>query len=184
MAPYESLGTLQIQSDLRQVMQGSLSMETASTRPPFLPFFNHFWPFFWQLLTFLSIFHKTEVQTVILRCWTGLYLNWFKSYDTKCKYIFLDLATHEMINGRFLTISSQFSAIYINIFHKTEVQTVILRCWICLNLNWFKSYDAKTQTGRLLIDERIRSSYLKALWLRPMILRPLTIGRVHWFNAE
>ena len=30
-----------------------------------------------------------------------LYLNWFKSYDTKYKYIFLDLATHEMINGRF-----------------------------------------------------------------------------------
>jgi hypothetical protein len=31
-----------------------------------------------------------------------------QSYDTKYKYIFLDLATHEMINGRFLTISSQF----------------------------------------------------------------------------
>ena len=34
---------------------------------------------------FLYIFHKTEVQTVILRCWTGLNHNWFKSYDTKCK---------------------------------------------------------------------------------------------------
>ena len=29
----------------------------------------------------------TEVQMVILWCWTGLNLNWFKSYDTKCKYI-------------------------------------------------------------------------------------------------
>ena len=26
-----------------------------------------------------------EVQTVILRCLTCLYLNWCKSYDTKCK---------------------------------------------------------------------------------------------------
>ena len=35
---------------------------------------------------FLNIFHKTEVQVVILRCWTGLNPNWFKSYDTKRKY--------------------------------------------------------------------------------------------------
>ena len=34
-----------------------------------------------------------------------------------------------LTNCRFTTISSQISAIYINIFHKTEVQTVILRCW-------------------------------------------------------
>ena len=33
-----------------------------------------------------------------------------------------------LTNCRFTTISSQISAIYINIFHKTEVQTVILRC--------------------------------------------------------
>ena len=43
----------------------------------------------------------------------------------------------------FLTISNQFSAIYINIFHKTEVQMVILRCWTGLYLNWFKCYDTK-----------------------------------------
>ena len=29
---------------------------------------------------------KTELQTVILRCWTGLYLNWFKSYDTNANH--------------------------------------------------------------------------------------------------
>ena len=27
------------------------------------------------------------------------------------------------------------------IFHKTEIQMVILRCLVCLNLNWVKSYD-------------------------------------------
>ena len=34
-----------------------------------------------------------------------------------------------------------FIANYINIFHKTEVLTVILRCLMSLNLNWIKSYD-------------------------------------------
>ena len=35
---------------------------------------------------YMDIFLKTEVQTVILRCLTGLKLNWLKSYDTKCKH--------------------------------------------------------------------------------------------------
>ena len=39
-------------------------------------------PFF---ANFISIFHKTEVQTVILRCLTNLNLNWYNSYDTKRK---------------------------------------------------------------------------------------------------
>jgi hypothetical protein len=34
---------------------------------------------------YLYICHKIEVQAVILRSWTGLYLNWFKSYDTNEK---------------------------------------------------------------------------------------------------
>ena len=39
--------------------------------------------------------------------------------------IILILDTHEMIDSRFLTISSQVSGIYINTFHKTEVPIVI-----------------------------------------------------------
>ena len=35
---------------------------------------------------YINISHSTEVQTVILRCLTGLNLNWFESYDIKCKY--------------------------------------------------------------------------------------------------
>ena len=46
-----------------------------------------------------------------------------------------------LTNCHFTIISSQISAIYINIFHKTEVQTVILRCWTGLYHNWFKNYD-------------------------------------------
>ena len=43
-----------------------------------------------------------------------------------------------LINSYFMTTSGHFSASYID---KTEVQTVILRCLVCLNLNWIKSYD-------------------------------------------
>ncbi len=93
------------------IVANSKSMVAASTHPAKLPFFDHFWPF---VCNYMNIFQKAEVLTVILRCWTGLDLNWFKSYDTKCKYIFLDLATLEIINGRFLTISKQFSAISVH----------------------------------------------------------------------
>ena len=34
----------------------------------------------------MFMFHKTEVQMVILRCLTGLNLDCFKSFDSKCKY--------------------------------------------------------------------------------------------------
>ena len=34
----------------------------------------------------MIIFHKTEVQKIVLRCLTGLNSDWFNSYDTKCKY--------------------------------------------------------------------------------------------------
>ena len=42
----------------------------------------------------------------------------------------------------FRTISSHFFANYMNIFHKTEVQTVILRYLTGL-INWLKSYNTK-----------------------------------------
>ena len=41
--------------------------------------------------------------------------------------------------GRFMTISGHFLANYINIFHKIELQTIILMCLTCLNLIWIKS---------------------------------------------
>ena len=42
-------------------------------------------------------------------------------------------------NGHFTTISGHLFGNYINIFHKTEIQTVILRCLVCKNCNWIKS---------------------------------------------
>ena len=47
---------------------------------PFFLHFSHFFP------NYMNVFHKTEIQMVILSCWTGLNLNWLRSYDTKRKY--------------------------------------------------------------------------------------------------
>ena len=50
------------------------------------PFYDHLRPVFGNYMT---IFYKTEVQTVILKCLTlikGLNLDWFKSYDSKYEY--------------------------------------------------------------------------------------------------
>ena len=46
------------------------------------PLYDHFCPFFCHMF----IFHKTEVQTVILRCLTNLHLDWFKSYGLRCRW--------------------------------------------------------------------------------------------------
>ena len=45
--------------------------------------------------------------------------------------------------GHFTTLSGHFLANYINIFHKIELQTIILMCLTCLNLIWIKSHDIK-----------------------------------------
>ena len=64
----------------------------------------------------MNIFHKTEVQKVILRCLTGFYLIWFKSYDTKCSMspnaiLAKSETLHknlQLTNGRFTTIFGHF----------------------------------------------------------------------------
>ena len=53
-----------------------------------------------------------------------------------------------LTNCRFKPLSSQIFAIYIISFHKTEVQTVILRCWTDLHLNWFKSQDKNEKQAK------------------------------------
>ena len=41
------------------------------------------------------------------------------------------------------------------ILHKTEIQTVILRCLMSLNLNWYKSYDKKHKKAKNAKDENV-----------------------------
>ena len=100
----------------------------------------------------MVIFHKTEVQTVILRCLTGLHLDWFRHYGLRCKWRPCTcLANSQKIatdKWPFYDHIWPFFANYIFIFHKTEVRTIILKCITSLNPNWYKSYDTKRKNAR------------------------------------
>ena len=100
----------------------------------------------------MVIFHKTEIQTVILRCLTSLNLNWFKSYGLRCS----ERPCECSVNSKnvatdkwpFYDHVSPFFAKDMLIFHKTEIQTVILRCLTSLNLFWFQRYDEKRKKAK------------------------------------
>ena len=98
-------------------------------------------------VNYINIFQKIELQTVMLMCLTCLNLNWIKSYEIKhnflffCNFVKKYTENSWLINGHFRTIYGHFLANYIKIYHKTEIQTVILRCLVCQFLNWIKSYD-------------------------------------------
>ena len=100
----------------------------------------------------MFIFHKTEVQTVILRCSMGLNLDWFKIYGLWCKWRpcaclanFQKIATDKW---SFYYHIWPFFANCVLIFHKTEIQTVILWYLTILNLNWYNSYDTKHKNAK------------------------------------
>ena len=54
------------------------------------------------------------------------------------------------------TISSHFFGNHMNIFHKTGVKTVILRCWTGLKLNWFNSYDTNAKNVKMQLMQKIQ----------------------------
>ena len=59
-----------------------------------------------------------------------------------------------LLNNCYKIVSGHFFAVRIFIFHKTEVQTVILRCLMGLNCNWFKRYGLRCSrrlNGYLLV---------------------------------
>ena len=91
-----------------------------------------------------------EDLRVILVCPIYKNLSWIKSYDINHNFLFVSFFFNfvrkknenlQLIIGHFITISGQFSANYNRIFHQTEVQTVILRCFVYLYLNWIKCND-------------------------------------------
>ena len=82
----------------------------------------------------------------------GLNLDWFKIYGLWCKWRpctclanFQKIATDKW---SFYYNIWPFFANCVLIFHKTEIQTVILRCLIILNLNWYNTYDTKPKNAR------------------------------------
>ena len=56
----------------------------------------------------------------------------------------------QVTNVHFSTISSHFFKNYINIFHKTEVHKIILKCSTGLNYNGLYIYDRKSKYFRFL----------------------------------
>ena len=101
----------------------------------------------------MFIFHKTEVLTVILRGLTDLNLDWVKSYGLRCslRHRANSANSQKIVTDKwsFLDRTWPFFANYIFVFHKTEIQTVILRCLVNLNLNWYKSFDKKQKTQKV-----------------------------------
>ena len=88
---------------------------------------------------YMFIFHKPEVQTVVLIYSAGLNFNWFKNYGLKCSLrLRTTLANSQKIatdKWPFYDHFWLFFAIYMFIFHKTEIKTVILSYLPSLNLN-------------------------------------------------
>ena len=54
-----------------------------------------------------------------------------------------DAQNLQLTNGRLANIYCHLFGTYMNVFYKTEVQMVILRCSTRQNLNWIKSFDKK-----------------------------------------
>jgi hypothetical protein len=50
-----------------------------------------------------------------------------------------------LLHDCYTTVSGHIFAIRMFIFHKTEVQTISLRCLTDQNTNLFKSYDTKSK---------------------------------------
>ena len=97
---------------------------------------------------YIKNFYKSKLLTNILRCQTYLNLNWMIIYDINTIFSeSLDFQFWKKISWKFITgkwpffhCFWSFFANFMSIFHETEVQTVILRCLVSLNLNWVKSY--------------------------------------------
>ena len=103
----------------------------------------------------MLIFHKTEVQMVILRCLTGLHLDWFRHYGLRCRWRPCTcLANSQKIATDKWPFCDHIWTFFANcmfIFHKTEIQKVILKCWTSLNSKWFRSYDTKMQEMQMSV---------------------------------
>ena len=67
-------------------------------------------------------------------------------YALHFSYCYPEFATCLIVG--FTTISSHFFAKYMNVFYKTEVLLVILRCWKGLKRNSLKSYDTNPKNRK------------------------------------
>ena len=104
----------------------------------------------WCSMILSKLCHSPEELT--LKIWEkSLHRDWNWGLDTpgyhkpsivQCS-IKSDRKWMLLLNNCYKIVSGHFFAICIFIFHKTKVQTVILRCLTGLNHNWFKSYGLR-----------------------------------------
>ena len=129
-----------------------------------------------SIANYINIFHKTEVPTIILRCLMSLNLNWIKSYNINYKLfsyknekhswqtflttVFFNFVRNKIPKRPFFWPFVVFFGNYIDIFHKTEIQKVILRYLVCLNLNWIKNYDIIIGWNKFFHAWKYRSKFL------------------------
>ena len=89
----------------------------------------------------LRFFPEAKLWALVTSLRSQIFAEYFCFYDMYV--IKTDPKRMLLFNNCYKTVSGHFFAICIFIFHKTEVQTVILRCLMGLDLNWFKSYGLK-----------------------------------------
>ena len=105
-------------------------------------------------------FKRTQVPPRIYLCSIFEIVTEFEFLKAPlCTYC--DLSSHDQNN---LVISGHVFVNYIKICHKTEVPTVILRFWNCLNLHWLKSYDTKTKPGSVFLQVAWNWQKLMNIW--------------------
>ena len=111
------------------------------------PFYDHFWSFSCHLHKYILQSFGTDGHFEVLNVSKSQldqklrHKTQFFSIPVCCNFVKKTTENLWLINGHLGTISGHFWANYMKIFHKKEVQTVILRCLVCLNLNWIKSYN-------------------------------------------
>ena len=101
---------------------------------------------------YIFIFHKTEVQTVNLMCLTGLKSDWFKGYDTKCKYFhfhffcnfvqkhsfaffaFLRFVSYLLYQSRFRLVKHLKMTVWTSVLWKKNIQ--LAKKWPDMVVKW------------------------------------------------
>ena len=128
-------------------------------------FWDHFWPILWQLYQYFSknwgsyclfdvpnifkslfeqkLWHETQFLSFLFSF--NFVRKKLKNHNSQMAIlwpflaIFCQLKTDRkrmlLLNDCYMTVSGHFFAICMLFFHKTEVQTVILKYWPSLNLN-------------------------------------------------
>ena len=76
-----------------------------------------------------------------------------------------------------------FSTNHIDIFHKSEIQMIILKCFTCLNPNLFKSYDINQKYVHIcyFVKKKLKTYVSKVANLRPFLA---IFGQLHRFLSQ